>query len=379
MALVELGGSVGANGNNFFADVSKISAALTAIGPSRGGVSSPPLSIPELTQAIRNFQTFQTLAVRDGRVDRSGNTIKRINAILNGGVLPTPPQPPSPVPQAGGLRQINPTGTKDSVGSTAWIPVENSLTSETVFKWSSIGGKGRVFYFELGEKVVPNWFGILVPDSVTDFSNIHIFFHPTPSQAGYVDALYQAKTGWSGVFHYLSDDFATQFCAANSNQVLVMPLMTTGVASTGGIFTQRWESLVGQMLGQIASGGSSASPISISSVVVSSFSSGIAYSAAFRNGAQLGGKLRGIIDFDGIFSTFRGNSISLPTRAVRMWQTGLVGQGISALAAQNMFPLPQPRWTDSKGPYAGRTLTPLQIHAVIPQMMMFTAAQRTRA
>jgi hypothetical protein len=49
--------------------------------------------------------------------------------------------------------------------------------------------------FAIEENVVPNWFGVAVPDGVTDFSNANIFFHPTPRQAGYNDADYSTKGG----------------------------------------------------------------------------------------------------------------------------------------------------------------------------------------
>jgi hypothetical protein len=34
----------------------------------------------------------------------------------------------------------------------------------------------------LGQAVVPKWFGVLVPEGVSSFDNIHLFFHPTLAQ-----------------------------------------------------------------------------------------------------------------------------------------------------------------------------------------------------
>ena len=38
--------------------------------------------------------------------------------------------------------------------------------------------------------VVPNWFGVAVPDAITDFRNVILYFHPSPTQggAGYIPA-----------------------------------------------------------------------------------------------------------------------------------------------------------------------------------------------
>ncbi|NJM52579.1 MAG: hypothetical protein HC846_03750 [Blastocatellia bacterium] len=247
--------SVGTNGSNFMSDVAKIGSALVAIGPDRGGVSAVPLSIGALGEAIRQFQTFQKLPSRDGRVDPGGKTLKRINEILNGGGFPTPPMPNTNTGQMRNMPDMN-----TSVNKTVWSPVESSLASEMQFRWTGVSGSGDVFFFELDEDVVPNWFGVLIPTGTKNFKHIHIFFHPTPAQAGYRDANYKSKAGWKGVFHYLTDDMAAQFCAAQTGQVLIMPLMTQGAASNCGIFPQRWESIVSQMLGQIDLGDTSCLP-----------------------------------------------------------------------------------------------------------------------
>jgi len=372
--------SVGAKGINLAPDVLKIGAALTLLGPmpgpDRGGVFAPPLSTDGLVQAIRRFQTFQNLRIADGRIDPGGSTLKRINALLNPGAQPSP----SPeIGRTGKVRYVGvaPSGMPGIVNKGVWSPIEQSLTSELIFKWGGVLGGGTIYYFELDEDVVPNWFGVLVPAGLTNFEHVHIFFHPTPAQAGYIDGNYKSKTGWGKLFHYLSDDMAAQFCAANSGQVLVMPLFTQGAANSCGVFPQRWESVIGQMLGQIASGNmsQSAPPRAISSVVVSSFSSGITYSAMFRSKANLGGKLRGVIDFDGIISSYKQHSQALAPSAVRMWQIDAASQTLRQQAAQNMFPLRLPRWVN--GPFKFTGNTTLQVHGAIPQTKMFVAARRT--
>ena len=380
MALVVIEKPVGRNGKNLIPDVVKIGTALVAVGPDRGGIFAVPLTIEGLGQAIEMFQKFQRLPARDGKIDPGGATLRRINEVLNPGV-----SPPAP-PKLGGTGEIrsmvNTSGLVTGVDQNTWTPVEASLISELVFQWTGATGKGKISYFELEENVVPRWFGVLVPDNVKSFDKLHIFFHPTPAQAGYADNQYQGLGNWSNIFHYLSERMGAQFCAAGMGRILVMPLMTQGMAESCGIFPQRWESIVSRIFGMLKSGdmSGSAPPVFISSIVVSSFSSGITYSHHFRSKANLGTRLAGVIDFDGGISTYRHHSASIrnpPGRVVRMQQMPSTQAVLGILAAQNTFPLARPRW-DRYGirfsKSEGQAL--LQIHGTIPQTMMFIAAQR---
>src|SRR5215217_2976662 len=317
--------SVGRNGVNQPADVFIIGAALVEVGPDRGGLFAPPLELDGLGQAIEGFQRFQGLPVQDGRVEPGGRTLRRFNEILD------------PETFAAGLtvRPFDP-GRPASVESTSWRPVEASLVSDFVFEWTGVTGKGTIFYFQVDEAVVPRWFGVLVPEGVSSFDKIHLFFHPTPAQAGFQDADYQGLGNWPDIFHYLTDDMGTQFCAAGLDRVLVMPLMTQGAAQDCGIFPQRWESIVGRILGMLSTGDMSPSAplIYVNSLVVSSFSSGIVYSHLFRNNAALGARLAGVIDFDGGFSTFSQLSAALtgpPGHVVKMAQMPAAAEALGAM------------------------------------------------
>ena len=364
--------SVGRNGVNQPADVFIIGAALVEVGPDRGGLFAPPLELDGLGQAIEGFQRFQGLPVQDGRVDPGGRTLRRFNEILD------------PETFAAGLtvRPFDP-GRPASVESTSWRPVEASLVSDFVFEWTGVTGKGTIFYFQVDEAVVPRWFGVLVPEGVSSFDKIHLFFHPTPAQAGFQDADYQGLGNWPDIFHYLTDAMGTQFCAAGLDRVLVMPLMTQGAAQDCGIFPQRWESIVGRILGMLSTGDMSPSAplIYVNSLVVSSFSSGIVYSHLFRNNAALGARLAGVIDFDGGFSTFSQLSAALtgpPGHVVKMAQMPAAAEALGAMAANNIFPLTRPRWG---GPWANSFFADpgeaaKQFHGTIPQTMMFIAAGR---
>jgi hypothetical protein len=268
------------------------------------------------------------------------------------------------------------------VDKTCWSPIEESLKTEFVFRWTSVAGKGNISFFELDQPVVPRYLGVLVPEAVTSFDKVHIFFHPTPGQAGHKDADYRFLGGnWAHIFRYLSSEMGAQFCAARTDRVLFMPLMTGGSAANCGIFPQQWESIVGRVLGMLKSGDMSAAaqPAHISSVVISSFSSGIIYSHHFRSRAGLGARLAGVIDFDGVISSYRQYSsmIASPAaRVIRMQQIPAEISKIRPVAAQNIFPLARARWG---GPYtfSGNDYQVLmQIHGTIPLTMMFIAAKQ---
>lgn len=379
--LITIQKSVGINGGiNLPFDVPKIGAALVAIGPDRGGISAVPLSISALGEAIKQFQIRQQLPARDGRVDPGGKTLKKINEILNGGVLPIPPLPNI---RTGAVKNI-PDMIK-GINRSANTPIEASLLSDWVIKWGTVEGGGIIHFFELDEDVVPNWFGVLVPNGLASFEHLHIFFHPTPSNRQIDDRDYKTpgKGRFREILHYLNDDdLAIQFCAAQSGQILVMPLMTQGAVDTCGIFPQRWETIMLQILEQLAALEmyQFTPPKSISSIVVSSFSNGITYSSAFRSRANLGKRLRGVIDFDGIISQSSSKSLALPPTALRFWQSGFVGKNLFALSAANSFPLPLERWQEypNKGIFKGDfRYIMYMIHGTIPQTMMHFAAKRT--
>jgi hypothetical protein len=385
MAWITIEKSVGRKGQNLDSDVAKIGAALVAVGPDQGGIYAVPLSVQGLTEAIELFQKVQHFVSRDGKIEPESATLRRINEILDPGGAAPPPV------GTGSIRPLtNTAGLAATVNQTTWSPIEASLVSEFVFQWTGVGGLGKISYFELDEKVVPRWYGVLVPKGVTSFNKAHIFFHPTPGQvhnplgqAIYKDADYQGLGNWSNIFHYLSDKMGSQFCAAGTGRVLIMPLMTQGTAASCGIFPERWESIVGRIFGMLQSGdmSGSARPAPISSVVVSSFSSGITYSHHFRGSAKLVSRLAGVIDLDGGISTFKQFSamIRCPTgRVVRMQQMPAKQGTLAALAEQNIFPLPRPRWG---GPYAdalpkNEAQAVMPIHGTIPQTMMFIAARR---
>ena len=113
--------------------------------------------------------------------------MRRINEMLNPGALPMPPPGPATLGD-GKVRALQGVSSfAASVNANTWTPVESSLENDMVFQWGSVAGSGRIFYCELNKKVVPMWFGVLLPTGIASFEKANMFFHPTPSQAGFGD------------------------------------------------------------------------------------------------------------------------------------------------------------------------------------------------
>jgi hypothetical protein len=120
-----------------------------------------------------------------------------------------------------------------------------------------------------GDQFSPNWFGVAVPDGITDFTNVVIYFHPTPGQAGYVDSDYASKSNggisthsnWKELLGYV-DRLGSQLAGAirNSratpNQIAIVPLMRNsnvdgGSAVGAGILPRQWYYIVNDILKDI--------------------------------------------------------------------------------------------------------------------------------
>jgi hypothetical protein len=120
-----------------------------------------------------------------------------------------------------------------------------------------------------GGQFSPNWFGVAVPDGITDFTNVVIYFHPTPGQAGYQDPDYASKTNggisthtyWKELLGYV-DRLGSQLAGAvkdfqaTPNQIVIVPLMrnqnvdggTPGAFGGAGLLPRQWYYIVNDIL-----------------------------------------------------------------------------------------------------------------------------------
>lgn len=124
---------------------------------------------------------------------------------------------------------------------------------------------------EDGSQSSPNWFGVAVSRDITDFTNVIIYFHPTPGQAGYVDLDYPSKTNgsppnpahtyWKELLGYV-DRLGGQLAGAvkhsnaTANQIVIVPLMRNGNLDggqpvTAGILPRQWYYIVNDILKDI--------------------------------------------------------------------------------------------------------------------------------
>jgi hypothetical protein len=119
-----------------------------------------------------------------------------------------------------------------------------------------------------GSRFSPNWFGVAVPDGITDFTSVVIYFHPTPEQAGYVDSDYPSKSNggnsthsdWKDLLGYVDRvgsqlAGAVEVAGATPNQVVIVPIMRTAnvdggspTAGGAGILPRQWYHVVNEIL-----------------------------------------------------------------------------------------------------------------------------------
>ena len=233
--------------------------------------------------------------------------------------------------------------------------------------------------FQISQMVVPNWFGVGIPDNVSDFSKPNIFFHPIPGQDGYVDGDYPTKTGkWPNLFYYMELlgfqlDGAIKEFGAPANQIVIMPFLTSGRADTG-IFPANWLGIVTDILTDVSRMlGAGDSTVEISEVVVSSFSVGYVYSENFRaTAAGLKPLLRQVWDFDGYPKSDSMNLVSTAdVTAIKYDQGSEPGCIHLPLSRWTDYPNPPPNPVDADPPVNG-----FNVHGDIRNFMFLDAATR---
>ena len=249
-----------------------------------------------------------------------------------------------------------------------WVVVPSSVPPPGDLAFTGQAVDVTTMLFAISANVVPNWFGVAIPKGITEFGNAHIFFHPTPGQAGYVDSDYPAKTGkWPDLFYYM-ERLGYQLDGAARDQVLIMPFLTEAAKDTG-ILPANWQQIVTDIVTAVRDGvtGTSGPPVDVSSVVVSSYSAGIVYSDSFRKLATgLKPLLDEVWDLDGNFSTYSAISQNLRASAgCRVIQYDQISSNDSL-----SFHVPLSRWAKYVAPPA----TAGQVHSLIADFMFLHAA-----
>jgi hypothetical protein len=232
--------------------------------------------------------------------------------------------------------------------------------------------------FQLDAQVVPNWFGVAIPNGISDFTKPNIFFHPIPAQAGYNDADYPAKTGrWPKLFYYMDRlgfqvDAAFQVSNAPRNQIVIMPFLTSAATNTG-ILPANWLGIITDILSDVrfTIAGIGGTPVQISEVVVSSYSVGLVYSDSFRQTATgLQPLLKQVWDFDGYPKSLSKALVSTAAYQVIKYDQGNQSSSYHVpLPRWAAYPNPPPNPSDPNPPANGG-----DVHHLIRDFMFLDAA-----
>lgn len=234
----------------------------------------------------------------------------------------------------------NGTGHQHDPGRATVVP--GSVPGSGLLQFTGMDLSITTLLFAVNANVVPNWIGVAVPDGLTDFTRPNLFFHPTPGQAGYSDADYPTKAGpWPKLFYYM-ERLGYQIAGSGRGQMVVMPFLTEA-ATSDWILPANWQDIITDILASVSGvlQPQQTAPAAIAQVVVSSFSSGILYSHAFRaTAAGLPALLGEIWDFDGSIS-----SVSQYSKELRHGQSVPVVQyDQNAALGASSYHLPVPRW-----------------------------------
>ena len=233
--------------------------------------------------------------------------------------------------------------------------------------------------FAINQNVVPNWFGVGVPHIVTDWSKPNIFFHPIPGQDGYVDADYPTKSGkWPDLFYYMELlgfqlDAAIRRFGAPSNQIVIMPFLTSARTDTG-ILAANWFGIITDILTDLRRMlGGGTGTVNISEVVVSSFSVGYVYSENFRSAAPgLKPLLKQVWDFDGYPKSDSFKLVSTADYTAIKYDQGSEPASIHLpLSRWSDYPSPPPNPVDPHQPVNG-----WDVHGDIRNFMFLDAATK---
>lgn len=172
-------------------------------------------------------------------------------------------------------------GTGRPTTSGKLLVDETTVTSGGLLEFLQKDVSINLFLYELQDQEgnavpeAPNWFGVAVPDGVTDFSKPILYFHPTPGPPNntYADTPdYGTKTAtgpksgngrdWRELFAYV-DRLGNQLDGAiqqspnpnqTVNQIVILPFMTSGSANAAGItfLKSNWLAIITDILQNIS-------------------------------------------------------------------------------------------------------------------------------
>jgi hypothetical protein len=229
----------------------------------------------------------------------------------------------------------------------------------------------REFLFQIRKDGQVYWVGAAVPDGISDFSKVQVFFHPTVKNGKLVHARegdYPTFTGgWSGSIQRYVEMQGGQLAGARQTPLLV-PFMTmaslSGSAPAYMFATRSMETLSAILSAvRVAATGQSGS-VAPAQIAVSSFSSGIGAMKLFIKTFGPSGLIVETTDFDGPF--IKGSPRIITS------SPGAVGRVFSQIAPAR----PTPGWTTFPA-WKFQKISSFRkngAHAQIGWMMFFLAA-----
>jgi hypothetical protein len=331
--MAELSGPVGVRNGvtqvaNALIDQGMVIGLLWAIDPANGGkkgvspapaAGQPKRCGSELATAIKAFQAFWVkrgeFRVADGVVDPLGRTWRKLVELAGGGgVAPTPPVPPAPVPGFTDLNVLRFQQTQPGVAAGFTIPsivptsampfLFTPVAKFATLTEGSAGGTVSDFLFKIEKNGATFWVGACVPAGTVDFSRAYIFFHPdTISSTD--DGGYPASTGrWPTVRQRYVLPEGLQLAAVKA-MPLIVPFMTSASRTNDprtNLFADRGTETLDDILTAIQiSLGRTGTFGSVQQVGVASFSSGVNHLFRFAEKLGASGLIREQIDFDSAF------------------------------------------------------------------------------
>jgi hypothetical protein len=335
-----------------------------------------------LAQAIFDFQTHWVrqgeFRRADGVVDPNGTTLKKMDALVK--ATPVGPVKPEIEPdqvEIDGiiLRQANPPAL------AAIHEVSNPVVEPLSVALPLLAQKPLVTRIhELRIQVVkPDgtfWVGVAVPEGTTDFTRAHLFFHPTPIQAGQVRAADRDYPkfvgGWPTRIQRYMPRNGGQMAGARKIPLLV-PYMTMASAKMDpkfNVFADRPQATLNAILTfaqQIILSDKSAT-VELRALSTSSFSSGVTFHAAFLELTKSMGLVVEVMDFDSTFIISKHEKVSGPAGGGNFLQ---FTQFDTIRKLPGRFDLPPRVWVKTK--MTGQDGKPVSVHGKIGFMMFLTA------
>ncbi len=218
-------------------DLAIVTELLDRISAANGGAKGVPgewetdrtLLIAEVTAFIIAFQTANRPTV-DGVIDRSGGTLKAMNAMAD-----EPPLAAVVAPAPGGRPEV--------MDVRQWVATVASVPGRDLLRKTGVGQPYTRKLVRVDKSSV-KWYGVVIPATPTVGRVPHVFFTPTPHQGGYEDPTYGAFSAWGQLWDDYTARMGGQMAAAGVDEIMVIPFYKNGQSQGLGDFETNWQDVI---------------------------------------------------------------------------------------------------------------------------------------